>query len=115
MPESEEKGHGEEEAVSLGDVYEGILQRGKMPGIPGGSAVARRVCLPQMRLPSCLQTVQWPVSMRWVPPPGISDSGNGASQDPYAADAVVSGLLLCQSRQAGRFRRCADVDAWNDL
>ena len=46
-----------------------------------------------------------------VPQANLRDSGNGAPQDPYAADAVVSGILLCQSGQAGHLRRCADVDA----
>ena len=46
-----------------------------------------------------------------VPQANLRDSGNGAPQDPYAADAEVSGILLCQSGQAGHLRRCADVDA----
>ena len=51
-------------------------------------------------------------------PNAASDLGDGrdcAAQDPYAADAVVFGILLCQPGQAGHFRHCADVNAGNDL
>lgn len=33
--------------------------------------------------------------MRTVPLPDLSDSGDGATQTPYAADTVVSIILLC--------------------
>jgi len=39
-------GHGKEQAVSSGELHERVFQRGKMPGVPGKSAVAGRVCLP---------------------------------------------------------------------
>ena len=86
-----------------------------MPGVYGKFAMARRVCLPEMRLPPRLPAIQWSVSMYRVSPPDLSDIGNGTPQDPYAADAVVFGILLCQPGQTGHLRRCADVDAGNDL
>ena len=108
-------GHGKEKGISTGDVHERVQDREEMPGVSSKSAVAGRVYLPQMWWPPRLPAVQWPVSMCRVPPPDLSDSGNGTPQDPYAADAVVSGILLCQPGQAGYLRRCADVDAGNDL
>lgn len=110
-PRNEGTGQGKEKGISTGDVHERVWDREEMPGVSGKSAVARRVCLLQMRLPA----IQWSISMCRVPPPDLRDSGNDASQDPYAADAVVFGILLCQSGQAGHLRRCADVDAGNDL
>ena len=95
-PKSEGTGHGEEKAVSPRDIHEGVLQRGKMPGVLGKYAVAGWVCLPEMRLPTLLRADQWSVPMRRVSPPNLGDSGDGTSQDPYAADAVVPGILLCQ-------------------
>lgn len=114
-PEIEGKGHGKEQAVSSEGLHEKVFQRCKMPGVYGKFAVAGRVCLPEMRLPPRLPAIQWSISMCRVSSPDLSDSGDGAPQDPYAADAVVSGILLCQSGQAGHFRHCADVNARNDL
>ena len=94
-PRIEGTGHGKEQAVSSGELHERVFQRSKMPGVSGETAVVGRICLPEMRLPSCSHTVQWAVSMRTVPPPNFSDSGNGTPQDSYAADAVVPGILLC--------------------
>ena len=93
---SEGTGHGEEGAVSSGDFYERVWHGRKMPGVSGKAAVASRFCLSEMRLPPRLSAVQWPVPMCRVSPPDLSNSGNGSSQDPYAAETVVSGILLCQ-------------------
>ena len=68
-----------------------------------------------MRLSPRLPAIQRSVSMRRVPPPDLSDSGDSAPQNPYAADTVVFGILLCQLGQAGHFRHCADVNAGDDL
>ena len=114
-PRIEGTGHGKEQAVSSGGIHERVFHRGKMPGVYGKFAVGGRICLPQMRLPPRLPAIQWSVSMCRMPQATLSDSGNGASKEPYAADTVVSGILLCQSGQAGHLRRCADVDAGNDL
>lgn len=76
---------------------------------PGGF-----VC-PKCGWPSCLPADQWPISMCLVPRSDLSDSGDGTPQDPHAAYAVVFGVLLCQSGQTRYLRRCADVDAQNNL
>lgn len=93
---SEGTGHGEEGAVSSGDFYERVWHGRKVPGVSGKAAVANRFCLPEMRLPPRLSADQWSVSMCRVSPPDLSNSGDGSSQDPYAAETVVSGILLCQ-------------------
>ena len=45
IPESEEKGHGEEEGAATWDVSEAILQRNTVPGVSGIAALAERICL----------------------------------------------------------------------
>ena len=51
-------------------------------------------------------------------PNAASDLGDGrncAAQDPYAADAVVSGVQFCVPGQAGHLSRSTGGNAWNDL
>ena len=93
-PRIEGTGHGKEQAVSSGGIHERVFHRGKMPGVYGKFAVGRRICLPEMRLPPRLSAIQWSLSMCRLPQANLSDSGNSASQEPYATDAVVSGILF---------------------
>ena len=79
------------------------------------AALEDRVYLPEMWLPSQISAVQRAISVCPMPPSNLGDRGDSAAQDPYAADAVVFGILLCQPGQAGHFRHCADVNAGNDL
>ena len=95
-PKVEGKSHGKEQAVSSGGIHERVFHRGKMPGVYGKFAVGRRICLPEMRLPPRLSAIQWSLSMCRLPQANLSDSGNSASQEPYATDAVVSGILFCE-------------------
>ena len=78
IPESGETGHGKDQAISIGDIYEAVLHRGTVSGISGRLAVEVGVCLPEMRLPSRIPAGQRTVSMCQVPPSGFSNSGNGA-------------------------------------
>ena len=47
-----EKSHGKEKGSATRDISEAVLQRGTVPGASGIAALAGRVCLLQMRLPS---------------------------------------------------------------
>ena len=100
IPESGEKGHGKDKAVSTGKVFEDVLYRGTMPGIPNQLAVKVGICLSKMQLPPRIPAGQQTVSMCQVPPPSLGNSGNGTPQDQYATDAVVFGILFCASGQA---------------
>ena len=78
IPGSGEKGHGKGQEVSIGDVHEAVFYRGSVPGILGRFTVEFGVCLPEMRLPPRIPAGQRTVSMRQVPSPGFSNSGDGA-------------------------------------
>ena len=78
IPESGEMGHGKDQAISIGDIYEAVLHRGTVPEISGRLTVEIGVCLPEVRLPSRIPAGQRTVSMCQVPPSGFSYSGNGA-------------------------------------
>ena len=92
-----------------------VLQRGTVPGASGITALADRVYLPEIRLPSRIPAVQRAISVCPMPPSNLSDGGDSAAQDPYAADAVVFGVLISEPGQAGHFRRSTGGNAWNDL
>ena len=79
IPESGEKGHGEEQAISIGNVYEAVLYRDPVPGISGQLAVEDGICLPEMWLPPRIPAGQWTVSVRQVSPLGFRHNGDGAS------------------------------------
>ena len=49
IPERGAKGHGEDQAISIRDVYEAVLYRGAVPGISGGLAVGNGIYLSEMR------------------------------------------------------------------
>lgn len=112
IPGSREKSHGKEKGSATWDISEAVLQRGTVPRASGIAALAKRVCLSQMRLPSWIPAVQRAVSVRLVPPPDLGNGRDGAAQDPYAVDTVVFGILFCESGQAGHFRCAAGGDAW---
>ena len=115
IPEGGEKSHGKEERTATWDIFEAVFQRGTVPGASGITTLAGRIYLPQMWLPSRIPVVQRAISVCQMPPSSLGDGGDSTAQDPYAADAVVFGILLCQPGQTGHLRRCADVEAGNDL
>ena len=78
IPVRGEKGHGKDQEIPIGDIYEAVLHRGTVPGISGWLAVEIGVCLPEMRLPPCIPVGQRTVSMCQVPSPGFSNSGDCA-------------------------------------
>ena len=78
IPGSGENGHGKDQAISIGDIYEAVLYRGTVPGISGQLAVELGVCLPEMRQPPRIPTGQRTVSMCRVPSLGFGNSGDGA-------------------------------------
>ena len=47
-----EKSHGKEKRYAARDITEAVLQRGTVPGASGVAALAERVCLSQMWVPS---------------------------------------------------------------
>ena len=55
--ESREKRHGKKERTATWDIFEAVLQRGTVPGASGIAALAKRVCLPPMRLSSWIPAV----------------------------------------------------------
>lgn len=64
IPGSGEKGHGKDQAVSTGGIYEAVLHREAVPGISGQLAMGIGIYLPEMRLPPRIPAGQWAVSMR---------------------------------------------------
>ena len=115
IPGRGDTGHGKDQAISIGDIYEAVLHRGAVPGISGGLAVENGIYLSEMRQPPRIPTGQRTVSMCLVPSPGFGNSGDGTPQDSYATDAVVSGVLFCMSGQAGHLGCSVGGDDWNDL
>ena len=113
--ESREKSHGKEERSATWDIFEADFQRGTVPGASGIAALADRIYLPQMWLPSQIPAVQRAISVCPMPPSSLGDGGDSTAQDPYAADAVVFGVLFCEPGQAGHFRRSTGGNAWHDL
>lgn len=100
--------------LPLGMFSEAVLQRhsAKKSGI---AALASRVCLLQIRLPSRIPAVQQTIPVWPNPPSNLSNGWDSAAQGPYAVDAIVFGVLFCEAGQAGHFRRSTDSNAWNDL
>ncbi len=114
-PENGEKGHGEEKRVTTGDVFKAVFHRASVPGISGVTPVAGWVCMPKMQLPSRILFVQWELPVCQMSASDLDDGRNGAAQDPYAAAAVVSGVLPGKSGQAGHLSRTTGGTAWDDL
>ena len=115
IPESGEKSHGKEKGPAIWDISEAILQRDTVPRVSGIATLANQVCLPQMRLPSCISSVQWKMPVHPMPPSDLGDGKDSSAQNPYAVDAVVFGVLFCESGQARRFRYASGGDAWGLL
>lgn len=115
IPESGEKSHGKEKGPATWDISEAVLQRSTVPGVSVISALADRICLPQMRLRSWIPADQRTISVCPMPPSNLGNGRDGAAQDPYAVDTVVFGVLFCKSGQARHFRRSTCGDAWNDI
>ena len=91
-----EKSHGKEKRYAARDISEAVLQRGTVPGASGVAALAERVYLPQMWVPSRIPAVQRTIPVCPMPSPDLGNGGDGAAQDSYATDAVVSGILFCE-------------------
>lgn len=53
--------------------------------------------------------------MRPMPASNLGNGRDSVAQDPYAVDAVVFGVLFCESGQARYFRRSTGGNAWNDI
>ena len=115
IPESGEKSHGKEKGPATWDISEAVLQRSTVPGVSVISALADRICLPQMRLRSWIPADQRTISVCPMPPSNLGNGRDGAAQDPYAVDTVVFGVLFCESGQARHFRCAAGGDAWDYL
>lgn len=79
--------------VPLGEISEMILHRGTVPRVFGFRALADWVRLSQVRRSTWVSAPQRSVSMRPLQTPDLHDGGNGAAQDPYAAESLVSDVL----------------------
>ncbi len=106
-PESREKGHGEEKGVTTGNVFKAVLHRASVPGISGVFALARWICVPEMRLPSRILFGQWELPVCRMSASDLGNGVNSAAQDPYAVAAVVSGVLPGKSGQVWHLSRTA--------
>ena len=104
IPESEEKGHGEDKEDATGHIYKTIFNGASVSGVPGVPALERRFRLSPLQVSPWIPAVQRTISMRQVPTSNLCNGRNCAPWEPYAADKVVSGVLSGVHGQAQHLR-----------
>ena len=88
--------------LPLGMFSEAVLQRhsAKKSGI---AALASRVFLLQIRLPSRIPAVQRTIPVWPNPPSNLSNGWDSVAQGPYAVDAIVLAFYFVKQEKRGIF------------